>query len=147
MGPNFAQFSTGSAAVIATLFAVHGFVDRAAQAESFDNRWTAVEPVRKGDRLGAPAAATDSSVVFYTDPSAAMTIATKVKADARSDSSRVIRQAPNESARQDRQEKPKKLPVGCEPSFSPVTTPSMAHVTGRCLAAQDSATKVAELSR
>ena len=144
MGQNFAQFSTGSAAVIATLFAVHGIADRAAQAESFDNRWTAVEPVKKGDRLGTPAASSDSSVVFYTDPNAAMTIATKIKADARSENSRGIRQAPNESARQ---EKPKKLPVGCEPSFSPVTTPSMANVTGRCLAAQDSAIKVAELSR
>jgi hypothetical protein len=144
MGQNLAQFSTGSAAVIATLFAVHGFVDRAAQAESFDNRWTAVEPIKKGDRLGTPSAASDSSVVFYTDPNAAMTIATKIKANARSDSSRGIRQVPNESARQ---EKPKKLPVGCEPSFSPVTTPSMANVTGRCLAAQDSAIKVAELSR
>ena len=59
-------------------------------------------------------------------------------------SSRGIRQVPNESARR---EKAKKLPVGCEPSFSPVTTPSMANVTGRCLAAQDSVTKVAELSR
>jgi hypothetical protein len=144
MGPNFAQFSTGFAGVIATLFAVHGFVDRTAQAESFDNRWTAVQPIKKGDRLGAPTATSDSSVVFYTDPNTAMTIATKIKADARSDSSRGIRQAPNESARR---EKAKKLPVGCEPSFSPVTTPSMAHVTGRCLAALDSVTKVAELSR
>lgn len=144
MGPNFAQFSTGLAGVIATLFAIHGLVDRTAQAESFDNRWTAVQPIKKGDRLGAPAVTTDSSVVFYTDPNAAMTIATKIKADARSDSSRGIRQVPNESARR---EKAKKLPVGCEPSFSPVTTPSMAHVTGRCLAAQDSVTKVAELSR
>ena len=147
MGQNLAQFSAGSAAVVATLFAVHGFVSQAAQAESFDNRWTAVEPVKKGDRLGAPAATNNSSVVFYTDPNTAMTIATKIKADARRDSSRVIRQVPNDSARQERPEKPKKLPVGCDPSFSPVTTPSMAHVTGRCLAAQDSAIKVAELSR
>ena len=25
-----------------------------------------------------------------------------------------------------------KLPVGCEPAFSPVTTPSMAHISSRC---------------
>jgi hypothetical protein len=25
-----------------------------------------------------------------------------------------------------------KLPVGCEPAFSPVTTPAMAHVSSRC---------------
>lgn len=26
-----------------------------------------------------------------------------------------------------------RLPIGCEPSFSPVTVPSMAHISGRCL--------------
>jgi hypothetical protein len=25
------------------------------------------------------------------------------------------------------------LPAGCEPSFSPITVPAMAHVAGRCI--------------
>ncbi len=36
-------------------------------------------------------------------------------------------QRPEEIAR-----KPK-LPEGCEPSFSPVTVPSLAHIAGRCM--------------
>jgi hypothetical protein len=145
MGQNIAQFSAGSAAVVATLVAVHGVIGPS-RAESFDNRWTAVEPIRKGDRLGTPANAGPSSMVFYSDPATAMTIATKVQPGTRSESAPPPsgRKAPNENARQD---KAKKLPVGCDPSFSPVTTPSMANVTGRCLAAQDPATKVAELAR
>jgi hypothetical protein len=28
----------------------------------------------------------------------------------------------------------RKIPIGCEPSFSPVAAPSLAHHTGRCMA-------------
>jgi hypothetical protein len=145
MGQNVAQFSAGSAAVIATLVAVHGLAGPS-QAETFDTRWTAVEPLQKGDRLGTPANSAASSIVFFNDPASAMTIATKVPG-ARTESAPPPsnnRQVPNENARQD---KPKKLLVGCDPSFSPVTTPSMANVTGRCLAALDHPSKVAELAR
>jgi hypothetical protein len=31
-----------------------------------------------------------------------------------------------------------KVPVGCEPSFSPVAAPSLAHHTGRCMARLES---------
>jgi hypothetical protein len=27
----------------------------------------------------------------------------------------------------------RELPAGCEPSFSPITVPAMAHVAGRCI--------------
>jgi len=138
------KFSAGSATVLACFLAVHGVIGHSpARAETFDTRWTAVEPAQKGDHLGAPAAASESSVVFYNDPRAGLTIATKI-AVAKNESSNKTREIPSENARQ---EKLKKLPVGCEPSFSPVTTPSMANVTGRCLAAQDGATKFAELAR
>jgi len=30
-------------------------------------------------------------------------------------------------------EKPDKIPVGCEASFSPISAPQLAHVYGRCL--------------
>jgi hypothetical protein len=144
------KFYAGSATVLTSFLIAHAVIGQApARAESFDTRWTAVGPAQKGDRLGSPARATESSVVFYNDPKAALTIATKV-AVAKSETLNLNkardlpREIPNENARQD---KPKKLPVGCEPSFSPVTTPSMANVTGRCLAARDGATKVAELVR
>jgi hypothetical protein len=144
------KFYAGSATVLTSFLIAHAVIGQApARAESFDTRWTAVGLAQKGDRLGSPARATESSVVFYNDPKAALTIATKV-AVAKSETLNLNkardlpREIPNENARQD---KPKKLPVGCEPSFSPVTTPSMANVTGRCLAARDGATKVAELVR
>ncbi len=35
------------------------------------------------------------------------------------------------------------LPVGCEPSFSPVAAPSLSHLTGRCMAMQATNTKLA----
>ena len=36
-----------------------------------------------------------------------------------------------------------KVPVGCEPSFSPVAQPSMAHHTGRCMASAEAPIKTA----
>jgi hypothetical protein len=146
MRQNVAQFSAGSAAVIATLVAVQGLAGYSpARAETFDTRFAAVEPALKGDRLGTPAQQSGSTVVFYSDPQAGMTIATKIgvakKNEERNESSHKTREVPTGNA-QDKQPK-KKLLVGCEPSFSPVTTPSMANVTGRCLASLDPAIKVA----
>jgi hypothetical protein len=40
-----------------------------------------------------------------------------------------------------------KVPMGCEPSFSPVAQPQLAHHTGRCMAAAPAWTQVAELVR
>jgi hypothetical protein len=146
------KFSTGFATVLVA-WAGAGVVGHSvAQAETFALRWTAVEAVQKAakaDRLSTPARPNESSVVFYNDPKAALTVATKIEMAAVNESTRKIREVPNENARQDKQDKKKKLllPVGCEPSFSPVTTPSMANVTGRCLAAQEGATKVAGLAR
>ena len=36
-----------------------------------------------------------------------------------------------------------KLPAGCEPAFSPIAAPAMAHHTGRCIAATASFRKAA----
>src|SRR5436190_9458887 len=125
------RFYAGSATVLTSFLVAHAILGQVpARAESFDTRWTAVGPVQKGDRLVSPARAGESSVVFYSDPKAALTIATKIavaKNETSNKSRDVPRDIPNENARQD---KPKKLPVGCESSFSPVTTPSMANVTG-----------------
>ena len=38
-----------------------------------------------------------------------------------------VREVPNEQPKKD------KLPEGCEPAFSPVTTPAFAHVSARCV--------------
>jgi hypothetical protein len=48
-----------------------------------------------------------------------------------------VRQAPQDERGQNRDKnrnnRLERLPIGCEPSFSPVTVPSMAHISGRCL--------------
>ncbi len=77
-----------------------------------------------------PAKATETSVVFFNDPKAALTIATKIQFASGDESASKVRDVPHdERARQDKPDsnKKKKIMIGCEPSFSPVTTPSMAH--------------------
>jgi hypothetical protein len=34
---------------------------------------------------------------------------------------------------QDQSSKPPKMPVGCEGSFSPISSPRLAHIVGRCM--------------
>jgi hypothetical protein len=34
---------------------------------------------------------------------------------------------------QDRAQKPRRIPVGCEGSFSPISSPRLAHIVGRCM--------------
>lgn len=140
------KFSAGFIVTSAVAVAIHGLIGHSvARAETFDLRWTAVEPVQvsqKGDRLETPEQTNPSSVVFYSDPQARVTIATKVRATKNESSGKNPGKNPGENARRE-----KKLPVGCDPSFSPVTVPSMAHVSGRCIAARDAETKVAELRR
>lgn len=165
MRHNLTQFAAGSTAVITTLVAAHFLIGNTpAKAESFDTRWTVVAPVVKSDRLATPSQQTptkNSSVVFYNDPQVAVTIATKISVarnETKDESSSKARSAPIENARgeriknderakDERAKNEKKLPVGCEPSFSPVTMPSMANVTGRCLSALEPSVKVADLSR
>ncbi len=48
---------------------------------------------------------------------------------------------------QDRKPKRLKVPMGCDPSFSPVAQPSMAHHTGRCVAQVEMPTQMAQLTR
>jgi len=138
-------FSAGSLIVSAAFLATHAMIGSQVRAETFDLRWAAVETVQKSDRLGTPAPATGSSVVFYSDPKAGLTVATKIEVVQNESSRKTTRDTPAENIGPDK--KKKKLLVGCEPSFSPVTMPSMANVTGRCLAARDGETKFAALVR
>jgi hypothetical protein len=41
-----------------------------------------------------------------------------------------VRTVPKEEKRETKDKE--RLPVGCEPAFSPVTTPAMAHISSRC---------------
>jgi len=34
---------------------------------------------------------------------------------------------------QDQAQKPRKIPVGCEGAFSPISSPRLAHIVGRCM--------------
>jgi hypothetical protein len=48
---------------------------------------------------------------------------------------RTVRTIPYQAPREPVQRKPtrRELPAGCESSFSPIATPAMAHVAGRCV--------------
>lgn len=81
--------------------------------------------------------------LFRTDPVNNVTIVTKglqlPEVTIREYSSSVVKPVPvNEIQEQVRDHKPpqreRKVPIGCEPSFSPVAAPSLAHHTGRCMA-------------
>jgi hypothetical protein len=143
------KFSTSFATVLTAVLAGEAATGPSAYAETFAVRWTAFDVVQKADRLAVPAKATETSVVFFNNPKAALTIATKIQFASGDESASKVRDVPHdERARQDKPDsnKKKKIMIGCEPSFSPVTTPSMATVTGRCLA-QAKETKFAGLAR
>jgi hypothetical protein len=98
----------------------------------------------------------DGRELFRTDPLNNVTVMTKglqlPEVTVRQNSSSVVRtvpineireQAREQAGEQTRERKPPprgpKVPLGCEPSFSPVAAPSMAHHTGRCMAALEAA--------
>lgn len=139
--------------------AVYGLssVDNRSSAANFDLRW--LYPASKADRL--PVATRPSKIegtMAFNVPSVNTTIATKgptlTESEHRPEQYRVERGVGHEQSahaspvkvrtipvnpvrtvpvneKQDEKNKDK-LPVGCEPAFSPVTTPAMAHVSSRC---------------
>jgi len=86
----------------------------------------------------------DGRELFRTDPVSNVTIVTKglqlPEVTVRQYNSSVVKPVPVDVLQeQARDRKPpngreRKLPIGCEPSFSPVAAPSLAHHTGRCMA-------------
>ncbi len=86
----------------------------------------------------------DGKELFRTDPVNNVTIVTKglqlPEVTVRQNSSSAVKTVPineiQEQARDEKRRAPRdpKVPVGCEPSFSPVAAPSLAHHTGRCVA-------------
>ena len=100
----------------------------AARSASFDARWLAAEPARKQDRVAAPRATAETQLIAHQDIAAQMTVIIKVPAAP----ANAVRNLPWREIPQGSMRK-QKLPDGCEPSFSPVAVPSMAHITGRCV--------------
>jgi hypothetical protein len=117
------------------------FGPSAARSASFEARWLAIgffprlDP-QKQDRLVTTRTPSRGVVFSFNVPGANMTIVSKhalvpeVRNDPRPRPRPVItpvHEIPHNSKQKDR------LPVGCEPSFSPVAVPTMAHVSGRCV--------------
>lgn len=111
-------------------------------AETFDARWNPAGPGGKSDRLTAADAPGKSSIVTYVDPQSRMTIVTKATVQP----PRSSRNAPRPANEDARTGKKPTVPVGCEPFFSPVTTPSMANVVGRCVAESPAGNRLASLA-
>jgi hypothetical protein len=108
------------------------------EATNLDLRW--LYPVAKEDRLPVtrvPPA--DHTTVVSALPSQNMTIVAKrptasVMESAVRTPRNTIRTLRIQPVREVPNEKPEreKLPEGCEPAFSPVTVPALAHVGARC---------------
>ncbi len=113
-----------------------------AQSEAVTNldlRWLHVS--QKQDRLPVRASHTDDAVMAFDLSSQRMTIVTRIRprpvvetavrmprpASVRTIPVQPVREVPNE-----REVKKDRLPEGCEPAFSPVTTPAFAHIGVRC---------------
>jgi hypothetical protein len=99
----------------------------AARSASFEARWIAPEPARKQDRVAAARTSAEVKLLAYQDSAAQKTVVIKVPAPPADVRNPPWREIPQGSMRK------QKLPDGCEPSFSPVAVPSMAHITGRCV--------------
>lgn len=118
-----------------------------AQSTSFDARWLAVNPTQKADRIDEPKPRFDGKMYFFDLPTMQTTVVIK---DHRQPVANEPKQTDgidlpqnglqNGSMKQSpvrilphNVKGKEKMPVGCESSFSPVTTPAMANVSGRCL--------------
>jgi hypothetical protein len=102
-----------------------------------DLRW--LHNAGKQDRLPInPVSRTDSSVVSFDLPSQATSIVIRthvtMESAIRTPKPKSVRTVPVHPVRDAPKEEVKKdrLPVGCEPAFSPVTTPALAHIGVRC---------------
>ena len=147
--------------IILACAAVYGFtsIDTRSSTANFDLRW--LYPASKADRLPTVQMRplnVEDVVMAFNVPSAKTTVATKgptmtkperhrveqgiVRAGQSAQASRVkartipvnpVRTVPVDEKQDTKEIKDKeRLPVGCEPAFSPVTNPAMAHISSRC---------------
>jgi hypothetical protein len=105
-----------------------------------DLRW--LHTSAKADRLPVPMSLDGNDVLTFDLPAQSTTIATRNPVRPRVESAiriprpatvrtipiQPVREVPNEET----QSKTERLPEGCEPAFSPVTTPAFAHISVRC---------------
>jgi hypothetical protein len=129
----------GLSAACAAIYVSTSFT-ATADASTFEARWQAVGAAAKADRLLPPRAGGDRTLVTVSVPAAQTSVVMKQarKTDdaallLRVQPIRVVPIVPSKSTPKRDAGHKDELPVGCEPSFSPVTMPSMAHVSGRCL--------------
>lgn len=134
--------SGGALAACAVLFFIPS-PHSIAQSLSFDERWPAIDTSQKTDRAEPPKAGFDARLYFFDLPTMRTTVVVKtVRSPAATEpdwadsverpGSTLIKVVPARDLPNNMKRK-EKLPVGCESSFSPVTTPAMANVSGRCL--------------
>ena len=80
-------------------------------------------------------------IPFFADPTVGAGIAAKAPSFAVNRQFKgdrlPVSSAPNVARRglstQEQSSKPQKIPVGCEGSFSPISSPRLAHIVGRCM--------------
>lgn len=105
---------------------------------------SSINRAAKGDRGAMPRPA-PAAELSRTDPVNNVTVMTKglelPEVTVRQHSGNAVKPVPLDVLhdQQARDRKPpasreRKVPIGCEPSFSPVAAPSLAHHTGRCVA-------------
>jgi hypothetical protein len=149
------QFGAVRAAVSAPVLGTQGSaINRAAKADrgttSRPAQTVSLSSIATVEVVGLSDAAIvyrdrDGRELFRTDPLNNVTIVTKglqlPEVTVRQHSGSAVKPIPvneiQEQARdgkQPRTPRGPKVPIGCEPSFSPVAAPSLAHHTGRCVA-------------
>jgi hypothetical protein len=80
-------------------------------------------------------------IPFFADPTVGAGIAAKAPSfsvNRQFKSDRLpVSSAPNVARRglstQEQSSKPQKIPIGCEGAFSPISSPRLAHIVGRCM--------------
>lgn len=116
-------------------------IGQSSGATSLDLRW--LYTPAKGDRLPiATEQSAETVTVAFDFPAEGTTIVARTRVrpvmesavhtprNVRTIRVQPVREVPNEEPVKER--KPQRLPEGCEPAFSPVTAPALAHISVRC---------------
>jgi hypothetical protein len=76
-------------------------------------------------------------IPFFANPTVVAAKAPSFSVNRQFKGDRLLLNAPTVARRgfstQEQSSKPQKIPVGCEGSFSPISSPRLAHIVGRCM--------------
>ncbi len=160
--------AVASWSIVAPPDSTGGIPSISAAFQSADQRSdAAINRAAKGDRLAPPRAGVQTTVatievvgvhdaaivyrdragnvLYRTDPVSNVTVIAKgVKLPditVRRDLGSSIRPLPIEVPDKTSEKSP--MPIGCEPAVSPIASPSLSHLTGRCISAGERAVEVA----